>query len=862
MTTLGKRYIDRTKENVSSKILDGRTRAVLNAVLAEKRGKALEAYLRAIGNLSLIAVLLLFTLLTPVVMYSQQGSITGIVTTPTGEALPFVNIVVEGTSKGTMSDKLGQFSLTGLADGDQRLLATMVGRRSAQLTVKVPSTLEVRIILEERVVDLPAFTVQNSITGGSVQARDQAGSAWYIGPKEMEQFAYTDVSRLLRSVPGVNIQEEDGSGLRPNIGLRGAGPERTSKITVMEDGILVAPAPYASPAAYYFPTVGRMNAVEVVKGSSQVRYGPLTTGGAINFISTPVPESSSGMLAAWGGSYGVRNLHARAGTELGQFGILLETFQQDSHGFKVLDNAGPTGFTKGDNLIKLNWRSKPAARVQQAIALKANTTHETSNETYLGLTRSDFERAPYRRYAGSQFDRIDVEHDLLSAQYAITLPTGPKLVATIYRTNTYRNWYKLDQVVDTSGARIDIADLLESPEDAPTAFATVSGANSDDDALRVKANNRNYQTSGIQLIATHELKGERAKHGFEVGIRLHRDFMDRFQWTDGFRMDQGNMLRTSAGKPGTESNRMATADALASHVLYDVELGRWGIHPGMRYEHIVMGEDNYGTQDTDRSGVNLKTTENAVDVLIPGISIDMDLNASTMVFAGVHRGFSPPGTNPSTRPENSVNYELGSRHRGGNLEVQVIGFYNDYSELLGSDMAASGGDGSGDLFNGGQATVVGLEVFGSYDPMVKRGRSIRLPITVGYTYTDARFGSSFQSTFEGWGNVLEGDRIPFIAEHQFNVRITMEGSRGNVSLNMNHMGSMASTAGTGASDVDTQIPAFTVLDLSGTYRMKQQVELFGTVQNLADHTYMVSLVPAGARPGLPRTVQVGVRVRL
>ena len=862
MTTIGKRFIQRTHDKSSPRIVDRRTRAVLDAVLSEKRGKALEAYLRATKDIALLLLPLLFPLLFASVAQARSGTLSGTVVTPGGEPLPFVNIVLEGTLMGTTTNKVGAFSFTGLADGEYTVLATMVGRQNGKVTTRIPGAVDLRIILEERVVDLPVFTVQNSMTGGAATARKEGGSAWYIGPKEIEQFAYTDVSRMLRSVPGVNIQEEDGFGLRPNIGLRGAGPERTSKITVMEDGILVAPAPYSAPAAYYFPTAGRMNAIEVVKGSSQVRFGPLTTGGAINFLSTPVPERTSGMVAAWGGSYGARNLHARAGTEVGQFGVLLETFQQASDGFKVLDNDGPTGFTKGDNLIKLNWHSKAAARVQHAVALKANTTRETSDETYLGLSRADFADTPFRRYAGSQFDRMDVDHDLLTAQYAISLPKGPKIVATLYRTNTYRNWYKLDQVVDSNGTRVDIAELLDRPGETANAFATVVGGDSEDDALRVKSNNRNYQTSGLQVIATHTIKREQAVHDLELGVRLHNDLMDRFQWTDGYRMQQGTMLRTSSGRAGTESNRVSSADALASHAMYDLQLGRWGVHPGIRHEHIVMAEDNYGTQDPDRSGSNLRTAENTVDVLIPGMSVDMDVTPTTMVFMGVHRGFSPPGTNPETRPENSVNYELGTRHQVRSLDLQVIAFFNDYSELLGSDMAAGGGDGSGDMFNGGQATVAGLEFFASYDPLMRRDLGIRLPITVGYTFTDARFGSSFQSTFEGWGSVVEGDRIPFIAEHQVNVRITLEGSQGNVSLNLNHMGAMASSAGPGAGDAQQQIPAFTVLDISGTYRLSKQMEVFGTVQNLADEVYMVSLVPAGARPGLPRTVQAGIRFRL
>ncbi|WP_234836200.1 TonB-dependent receptor plug domain-containing protein [Sinorhizobium meliloti] len=117
----------------------------------------------------------------------------------------------------------------------------------------------------------------------------------------MERFSYSDPNRVLRQIPGVYLQEEEGFGLRPNIGIRGSGTDRNARITVMEDGILIAPAPYAAPAAYYFPKMARMSGVEVAKGPAAIKYGPMTVGGAINLFSTPIPDSDIGTLTGKGG---------------------------------------------------------------------------------------------------------------------------------------------------------------------------------------------------------------------------------------------------------------------------------------------------------------------------------------------------------------------------------------------------------------------------------------------------------------------------------------------------------------------------------------------------------------------------------
>ena len=175
------------------------------------------------------------------------------------------------------------------------------------------------------------------ITGGKDEIVKKPGSAILLDELELEKFEYTDIHRILNAVPGVNLQEEDGYGLRPNIGLRGTSPERSKKITIMEDGVLAGPAPYSAPAAYYFPSVSRMSAVEVFKGPSTIQYGPATVGGAINLVSRHIPYAAEGELDIQYGSNNYQRLNVYQGQQQGNFSYLIEGLRVSADGFKNLD---------------------------------------------------------------------------------------------------------------------------------------------------------------------------------------------------------------------------------------------------------------------------------------------------------------------------------------------------------------------------------------------------------------------------------------------------------------------------------------------------------------------------------------------
>ena len=300
------------------------------------------------------------------------------------------------------------------------------------------------------------------IFGSKFEARNRTGSSYYISPEEIKKFNYTDVNRTLRSVPGVNVYEEDGFGLRPNISLRGTSPERSAKITLMEDGVLIAPAPYSAPSAYYFPTIARMQAVEILKGSSQIQYGPYTTGGAINMLSTEVPDTFSAVLNSSYGSFQSGRVHALLGDSKKNFGYAIEYLNYNSNGFKELDNGADTGFDKNDLMAKFRVNTNPEAKVGHEFELKFQYSDETSNETYLGLAQQDFEDTPFRRYAGSQIDEMNTEHMQFMGTHTLKFSDYFVITTTGYYNDFSRNWYKLDYVT-IDGEREGISNILEAP---------------------------------------------------------------------------------------------------------------------------------------------------------------------------------------------------------------------------------------------------------------------------------------------------------------------------------------------------------------------------------------------------------------
>ncbi|GJM62328.1 TonB-dependent receptor [Persicobacter diffluens] len=786
-----------------------------------------------------------------------QVSIKGKVTEANKNGLPGVTVKL-GTN-GAVTNEDGVFTFESVEAGKHLLTISSVGYETQKqvVVVKKRPVENLNFVLAASTTDLANVTVYGgSLTRSGKAIEDIPGSTHYLSPEELAVFNYTDVNNVLAFIPGVNMVQEDGWGLRPNIGIRGTGSERSSKITLMEDGILVAPAPYTAPAAYYFPSAGRMQAFEVLKGASQIKYGPNTTGGAFNMVSTPIPTQFSGMLNANVGSYGMKNVHAHAGTSTEHFGLLVETFQQSADGFKNLPNGDPTGFNKSDYMVKGRINTGKEAKIYQALSFKIGYNEEVSNETYLGLTDADFEADPFQRYAASAKDKMETSQQLYSLEHVIEPTDFLSVTTTLYRTEFARNWYKLNKVNGNG-----ISGIMGNPADFQQEYLWLTGQqDSPDDIFEVKANNRTYYAQGIQSRLNAYFETGNIKHAPEIGIRYHEDGLDRFQWVDDYKMTGGELMMTTKGQPGTDSNRLEDAYAFSGYFQYGLTLGNLSLIPGIRYENIYQTKNDYGKNDVERSGADLKKSSNAVAVLLPGIGAEYKISGLLSTFAGVHKGFSPPGSKEDTNPEESVNYELGIRANSSAWNLSVVYFYNDYQNLLGADLSGNGGTGSGELFNGGQVHSQGLELEAVGNLLHQVSTHFKLPVFFTYSYTSARFQNDFESDFEPWGTVTAGDYLPYVAPHQLALSLGLEHRKFSINMATKYQSAMRTIAGQGDLEPTQSTDEIMTMDLSAHYFWGNNVEFYANWNNITNATYVVSRRPAGVRPNMPSVVMAGVKL--
>jgi Fe(3+) dicitrate transport protein len=705
------------------------------------------------------------------------------------------------------------------------------------------------IVITDRVLGPPETPTTTAVT---------------VGQKELESAEHDDVTRVVAVVPGVQVRGEDGLGLRPNIGIRGTDANRSSKIALLEDGVLFGPAPYSAPAAYYFPMVSRMTELEIVKGGAQVRFGPNALGGAVNLRTAAIPYgwAASGDVAY--GMYDYVKAHARGGYGNDKTGYLLEVIHTGSSGFKELDGGGDTGFDKNEVMAKWRLATAPEAELFQQVEVKLGMATETSNETYLGLSDADFRASPYRRYVASELDQMRWQRGQLAIRHTLVTRSEVELHTTFYDHEFSRSWFKFDGL-----AGADVSSVLADPTSPRNQvyYDVLTGradSASDDETLLLTDNYRWYSSRGLQLQLLAPLDTGPVHHELEAGARYHYDEANRRHTTESYVMrgsasGLGSLEPTGLAPALTTSNQ-GSAHALALHLVDEASLGRLTVTPGLRLELVATDFVDALSPEQSNSGTQVG--------VIPGLGAHYALTGELGVLAGIYRGFgpvAPQGLEPGSAlpaPEASTIVEGGGRLALEQTFVELLGFLNAYDNLTSICTESRGcqTDDLDDQFSAGGADVFGFEALVGHS--FRAARWV-FPARASYTFTRGTFRSDFSSASPEWGDVEAGDELPYLPAHQGGVSLGAERAElVGVDLTGTYATPAREVAGQGEIPEGERTDGYFLLDAALRVRVAGPIWLYLTAKNLADTAVLTSRRPFGARPMAPRWVQVGLKAEL
>ena len=691
-----------------------------------------------------------------------------------------------------------------------------------------------------------------TIIGSAEDQKKLAGSGQIISNADLLKAMDTDIQKILTAVPGLYMRTEEGYGLRPNISIRGTAIERSAKVAIMEDGVLVAPSPYTSSSAYYFPTTGRIHSVEVLKGPAAVTQGPQTIGGAINLISTPIPNAPSGKFVQELGENGMMRTHAYYGGTSGNFGGLVEVHEHESDGFDSIANVGgDTGFDKSDLMLKARYENG-----DHSLTFKMVDLDETSNQSYVGLSQASFIANPRERYGATAYDKMMNDGDQTSLTYVGDFESF-NVTFTSWQNDYYRDWFKVSDFNNKKehGEQDDINELITAANNgSANAQAILDGQLPVQ--IEYKHNNRYYTNEGYQFTINTSL----GIHDLTLGYRDMEDSESRVQAHEYADQAADGSLSPLYGYVGLSgsNNRLRESSATSYYLQDTMDFGRLDVTVGYRSEDY----DQRHRRWSDRAGPNLTLvrtgeadvrdtfTEN--DHTTQSFGATYEVNENLTLVAGFHEGMTPMF---GSDPEEADNTELGIRYSGDAGDVEVFYFSSEYSNLAAECTLVSGAACNPDesaVFSGGSADVEGLEFNGSW--VLEGDNGISYPIALAYTSTDATFNNSSESDY--FGVVAAGDDLPYIPSSSMSLVvgfITDSGLSGNMRLI--DVGSSCSIAACGPYN---KIEAHTILDLNIRKALNEAMDVYLILENVTDDEDIISRAPSdGARSQKPRTIKVG-----
>jgi Fe(3+) dicitrate transport protein len=668
------------------------------------------------------------------------------------------------------------------------------------------------------------------VIGDQEKREDTTGSAQIIGQEEIESSRALTVNEALRKVPGLNVRDEEGFGLRPNIGVRGLNPTRSTKVLLLEDGVPAAYAPYGDNASYYHAPIQRYDRIEVLKGMEMLRFGPQSIGAVINYITPDSRDTQEAAVELAAGTRGFANAQAHWTNN----GLRIDFSHKQGDGAR--DN---TELKQSDLFAKYQTQINEA----HSITLRANILDENSQVGYTGIT--DAELANFgREYNPFNHDRFDIRHNAFSITHDWQWSDKATLNTSGYYTNFLRDWWRQSSTTtDTQCGAAFVTARLQGLSINPDACNSVQG--------RL----RSYYTKGIEPRFEYTSNWFGAESRLEAGVRWHSEVQERKQ-VNG---------TSPTARTGTlaEDNRRET-DALSAFLFQHFQWDKMGLNLAIRREHI---------ENFRRNKLTALQGENTLNETMLGIGFNYKVNNTFQWFADVHEGFAPPraedvinnsGGSVEVGAERSVNSELGFRGKTDLLDYEFSLFRNDFSNqvLVGSIAGGSTPLAEGESLYQGAELLLGI----NRDALNRREGEWYALFSLTALPT-AKQETPFVAVVGGatvTGSAA-GRRLPYAPEQTANIRVGYAINAWDMNLELQHVSSQyADFANTPLPVINGngqigKINDYNVFNATVNYAPVESAwSGFVTIKNISDKTYIVDRT-RGILLGNPRQIVAGVK---
>ena len=230
-------------------------------------------------------------------VYSQTQISGSVMDAGSMEAIPGVNVIIDGTNIGTVTDFDGNFVINTSQDAPLTLVVSYVGYSAERVSV-TSANQNINVMLSA------GQNLEEIIVSASRRAQkvtDAPASVSVISTRQIENSAQVaEPSRILVSVPGVQIQQQTANSM--NIEMRaGSGTFGTSTYMMKDNRGLITPAA----GTFFSFQQGLSNldlaSVEIVRGAAGVLYGPGVTSGVVHFRTKSPIDYTGNSVSMWGG---------------------------------------------------------------------------------------------------------------------------------------------------------------------------------------------------------------------------------------------------------------------------------------------------------------------------------------------------------------------------------------------------------------------------------------------------------------------------------------------------------------------------------------------------------------------------------